>query len=89
MGDIKFDINYHFHNSYLGSGSFELECIPTEKLKIGLIDILDKERIIEIVKMRYEAHNNAGTICDDIIAVEIFNDKVIALERSFSRDTGS
>lgn len=86
MGVSKFDIDYEYYNR---SDHFILKCIPKEESKIGLINILGKEKIIEMVKERYEGYNHAGTLRDDIRAVEIFDDKVIALEHSFRRDTGS
>jgi hypothetical protein len=94
MDVSKFDIGYKYYGSYTyrqnqGREGFILKCIPLEESKIGLINILDKEKIIGMVKTRYERSNNAGTLRDDIRAVEIFDDKVIALEHYFRRDTGS
>lgn len=88
----KFNIEYEYLSNRIyknNSDYFQLKCIPTEESSMGLVNILGKERITGMVKTRYEGYNHAGTLRDDIIAVEIFDDKVIALERSFRRDTGS
>jgi len=93
MDVSKFDIDYRYNDMDIYNNSvngFQLKCIPhLEESKIGLIDILDKEKIIQMVKERYEGYNNAGTFRDEIRTVDIFDDKVIVLEHSYRRDTGS